>query len=267
MNLAIQQVGAASRRRAIAFLRNSQPGAPGLVWLSGFKSDMTSTKASAVAAFAQAQGLAMLRFDYSGHGQSGGDFSASTVSDWLEETLALILAQTQGPQILIGSSMGGWIALLAARALAARGEAARLGGMVLIAPAVDFTQKLLWPRLSDAARADIMQQGVWLRPTPYAPEPFPITRKLIEDGALNLLMDAPMRSYGPVHILQGMRDEDVPFAHAQAIAALLASDAVTLTLVPDGDHRLSRDQDIALLLKTIRAAIKNAPIAFAKGAS
>ena len=272
MNAVFQQVGWAARRRDIAFIRNAQAGAPGLVWLSGFKSDMISTKASAVAAFAEAHGIAMLRFDYSGHGQSGSgfagsDFAACTVSDWLEETLALILAQTQGPQILIGSSMGGWIALLAARALAARGETARLAGMVLIAPAVDFTQKLLWPRLSDAARDEIMQLGVWLRPSPYASEPYPISRALIEDGAQNLLMDAPMRSYGPVHILQGMRDEDVPFTHAQAIAALLASDEVTLTLVPDGDHRLSRDQDIALLLKTIGQAIKNAPIALTMGAS
>ncbi len=266
MKAAIQQVGTAARQRAIAFLRGAQTGTPGLVWLSGFKSDMISTKASAVAAWAEGEGIEMLRFDYSGHGQSGGDFAACTVSDWLEETLALILAQTRGPQILVGSSMGGWIALLAARALAARGEAGRLAGMVLIAPAVDFTQKLMWPRLSEAARAEIMQQGVWLRPTPYAAEPYPISRKLIEDGAHNLLMDAPMRSFCPVHILQGMTDEDVPFTHAQAITALLASDEVTLTLVPDGDHRLSRPQDIALLLKTIKQAIKNAPIAAAKGA-
>ncbi len=247
----IQRVGQGAKQRTIAYLRGQQAGAPGLVWLSGFKSDMVSTKASAVADWAAGQGAAMLRFDYSGHGQSGGDFAAGTISAWREETLALIRAQTSGPQILVGSSMGGWLALLAAQALAAHGEAGRLAGMVLIAPAVDFTQKLLWARLPEAARHEIMTRGVWLRPTPYGPEPMPITRALIADGARNLLMDAPMRSYCPVHILQGMQDEDVPFSHAQALVALLPHDEVTLTLVPDGDHRLSRDQDIALLLKTL----------------
>ena len=259
MVVRIQQVGLGDQQRAIAYQRSAGSGAPGLVWLSGFKSDMASTKASAVAAWADAQGAAMLRFDYSGHGQSGGDFTDGKISDWLEETLALLAAQTTGPQILIGSSMGGWLALLAARALAARGAAARLAGMVLIAPALDFTQKLLWPRLPEAAQREIMTRGVWLRPTPYGPEPMPITRKLIEDGARNLLMEAPMRSHCRVHILQGMQDEDVPFNHAQAIVALLPHDEVTLTLVKDGDHRLSRDEDIALLLKTI-AAVRKTPL-------
>ncbi|MBV1706637.1 MAG: alpha/beta hydrolase [Hyphomicrobiales bacterium] len=251
MNVMIQQVGQGAAQRGIAYLRGTATGSPGLVWLSGFKSDMVSTKASAVAAFAEAQGAAMLRFDYSGHGQSDGDFAEGTISAWLEETLALITAQTSGPQILVGSSMGGWLALLAARALAARGEAGRLAGMVLIAPAVDFTQALLWPRLPEAVRHEIMTRGVWLRENAYGPEPMPISKKLILDGAQNLLMTAPLRSHGPVHILQGMRDEDVPFSHAQALVALLAHDEVTLTLVPDGDHRLSRDEDIALLLATI----------------
>jgi pimeloyl-ACP methyl ester carboxylesterase len=248
-------VGEGDGRRDIAFLRRAPHAAgaarPGLVWLCGFKSDMASTKASALDAWCAEQGRALLRFDYSGHGASGGRFEDGTLSRWLDESLALIRQQTKGPQIFVGSSMGGYLALLAARALAASGEDARLAGLVLIAPAVDFTEALLWAALPDSARRSIMKRGQWLRPTPYAPKPYPITRALIEDGRKHLLLQSEIRTHGPVRILQGMRDEDVPWRHAAKLMERIASDEASLTLVKDGDHRLSRPQDIVLMFSAI----------------
>jgi alpha-beta hydrolase superfamily lysophospholipase len=144
--------------------------------------------------------------------------------------------------------MGGWLALLVARELARLGEADRLAGMVLIAPAVDFTQALMWKRLADEAKRDLAEKGVWMRPSAYSPEPYPITRALIEEGREHLLMGAPIRAHCPVHILQGMQDPDVPYGHALELVKHLAEDPVALTLIKDGDHRLSRDEDIARLI-------------------
>ena len=226
---------------------------PGVVWLGGFKSDMASTKASRLDDWAAENGRAFLRFDYSGHGESGGSFEAGTISLWLEESLAVLRAMTEGPAILVGSSMGGWIALLVARALADAGEAARLAGMVLIAPATDFTEALIFARLPPEARQAIQSSGVWLRPSPYSPEPYPITRALIEDGRRHLLFGSTIHSHCPVHILQGMQDADVPWRHALTLVEHLAGDPVTLTLVKDGDHRLSRDEDMARLIAAVAA--------------
>jgi pimeloyl-ACP methyl ester carboxylesterase len=239
--------------RSIAYRRIEAPGAtrPGLVWLGGFRSDMLATKAAALDAHARASGRAMLRFDYSGHGESGGGFVDGTISRWLDETLAAIRALTFGPQILIGSSMGGWLALLAARALHAAGEGERLAGLVLIAPAVDFTQALLWDGLDPATRDTIMRDGVWLRPSAYAPEPVPITRALIEDGRAHRLLEGTIRAHAPVHILQGMNDPDVPWRHALRLVEHLAGDPVAVTLIKDGDHRLSRPEDIARLITAV----------------
>ena len=235
---------------SIAFRRI--PGAaPGLVWLGGFRSTMRGTKADALAAFACASGLAFLRHDYSGHGESGGAFEDGTISRWLEESLAIIRSQTRGRQVLIGSSMGGWIALLAARALAAAGEADRIAGMVLIAPAVDFTSTLMEPSLSARAKAEIETTGRWLRPSEYSPEPYPITKALLDDGRKHLLFGTAIRTYGPAHILQGMQDPDVPWRHALALVEHLADDPATLSFISDGDHRLSRDQDIARLIAAV----------------
>ena len=249
------EVGDKRNRRAIAFRRSlpaaSGDGRPGVVWLGGFKSDMASTKAQRLEDWARAQGRAMLRFDYSGHGESGGRFEDGTIGLWTEESLALIRQQTSGPQILVGSSMGGWIALLVARALAEDGEAGRLAGMVLIAPAVDFTETLMWARMPEEARRDVLEKGVWLRPTPYAPEPCPITRALMEDGRRHMLFGAPLRSHCPVHILQGMQDPDVPWQHGMTLVEHLANDPVAITLIRDGDHRLSREEDIARLLAAV----------------
>jgi len=248
-------VGAGPRGRAIAFRKRAERASskPGLVWLCGFKSDMASTKAQALDAACAASGQGLLRFDYSGHGESGGRFEDGSISDWLEESLALIRAQTVGPQILVGSSMGGYLALLVARALKAAEETTRLAGLVLIAPAVDFTEALIWRRASPEARRAIERDGVFLRPSPYGPEPYPITRLLLDDGRRHLLLERTIRSHCPVRILQGMQDEDVPYQHTLALVEHMAGDRVTLTLVKDGDHRLSRPQDLALLLDAIES--------------
>ena len=248
-------VGEGAQAREIAYV--AQPATPagaelpGLVWLGGFKSDMTGTKATALESFAAETGRACLRFDYSGHGVSGGAFEDGTISRWLEESLAIIRSQTRGRQVLIGSSMGGWIALLAARALAAAGEADRIAGMVLIAPAVDFTSTLMEPSLSARAKAEIETTGRWLRPSEYSPEPYPITKALLDDGRKHLLFGTAIRTYGPAHILQGMQDPDVPWRHALALVEHLADDPATLSFISDGDHRLSRDQDIARLIAAV----------------
>ena len=245
------ETGAGRNRRKIAY--RSRPGAgPGLVWLGGFKSDMQSTKAERLDQWAATTGRAFLRFDYSGHGESDGKFEDGTIGRWLEESLAMIRAQTSGPQVLVGSSMGGWIALLVARALAAAGEAQRLAGMVLIAPAVDFTEALMWPRMPPEARRDVETKGVWLRPSQYSLEPYPVTRELFADGRRHLLLDDVVRSHCPVHILQGMQDPDVPWEHAMKLVHQLAGDPVTVTLVKDGDHRLSREEDIARLMMAVQ---------------
>jgi pimeloyl-ACP methyl ester carboxylesterase len=250
-----QAIGSGAAARQIAFRRRPAQalGCPGLVWLGGFKSDMHSFKALAVDAWAADHGLACLRFDYSGHGESGGAFEAGTIGCWTEESVALIGSQTAGRQILIGSSMGGWIALLVARALFARNEAHRLAALVLIAPAVDFTETLMWERFPEAVRTEIEAAGRWMRPTPYASEPYPITRNLIVEGRQHLLLGSALRSYCPVHILQGMRDPDVPWQHAMTLVEHLAADPVVLTLVRDGDHRLSREEDVKRLLLAIEA--------------
>jgi pimeloyl-ACP methyl ester carboxylesterase len=223
---------------------------PGLVWLGGFKSDMKGTKAAALDAWAEANGRACLRFDYSGHGESGGDFTDGTIGRWLEESVAVYRAFATGPQVLVGSSMGGWLALLLARELR-KHPAAPLAGMVLIAPAVDFTQELMWKAFSDDVKKQIETTGAWMRPSQYSEAPYPITKKLIEDGRNHLLMGGLIETGCPVRILQGVLDPDVPCAHVQALMSHFASDDVVLTLIKDGDHRLSRPEDIERLLNAV----------------
>ena len=246
-------VGDAPNQRRIAFRRRApmRDGGPGLVWLSGYRSDMDSTKASALDAEAERRGLGLLRFDYSGHGRSDGRLEDGTISRWLEETLALVRAQSEGPQILVGSSMGGYLALLAVRALSKAGEAERVKGLILIAPAVDFTEALIWAKAPDEARRAIMDDGVWRRPSAYSSEPDCFTRDLIEDGRKHLLLGGMIRTGAPTAVLQGMRDEDVPFSHALALMQRFGGDPATLTLVKDGDHRLSRPQDLQLMFDAL----------------
>lgn len=231
---------------------------PGAVWLGGFRSDMLSTKAECIAAKARVEGRGFFRFDYSGHGESEGAFEDGTIGDWTNQSLAIIRALTAGPQVLVGSSMGGWIALLVARALAEAGESDRLAGLVLIAPAVDFTESLMWEEFPDAVKKELREKGLWMRPTQYAPEPYPVTMKLIEEGRNHILFGTAIRSHCPVHILQGMEDPDVPWNHAMKLVEHLAGDPVAITLIKDGDHRLSREEDIARLLSAIEAIGKPA---------
>ena len=274
-------VGSGAALRRIAYLREAgaDPGKPGLVWLCGLKSEMTLTKAAAVAQWARAQGLACLRFDYSGHGQSEGRFEAGTVSRWLEEAEAAFRALTQGPQVLVGSSMGGYIALVLLRrlllesrqsAVGSRGSGeaghtiadprlptagTRIKALVLIAPAWDMTE-LMWRNLPTAARKDIEETGVFLRPSRYGDGPYPITRALIEDGRSHLIGSAPFDPGRPVHIIHGLQDPDVPWEHTLDLVAHLSGDWTRVEAVPDGEHRLSRPQDIALLLETIARLVQ-----------
>ncbi len=246
-------VGSPQNERRIAFRRRwpAQSGAPGLIWLCGYRSDMDSTKASALDAEAERRGLGCLRFDYSGHGRSEGRLEGGTISRWLEDALTIVRAESEGPQILVGSSMGGWLALLAVRALHEAGEGGRVAGLILIAPAVDFTEALFWERLPEEARRAIMQEGAWRRPSAYSDEPDVFTRALIEDGRKHLLFGGMIRTRCPTVVLQGMRDEDVPYAHALALMERLGGDPATLTLIKDGDHRLSRPQDLELLFQAV----------------
>lgn len=248
LHMGVPSRALAYRYRAAA---SSDDHRPGVVWLSGFRSNMRSTKAERLDAWAAANGRAFLRFDYSGHGESGGDFEAGTIGRWSEESLEILRTVSAGPQILVGSSMGGWLALLTARALAERGESARLAGLVLIAPAVDFTEALLWAQLPADAKREIETQGRWMRSSAYDPEPYPITRGLIEEGRAHLMLGGAISVGCPVHILQGMCDPDVPWRHALALVEHLAGDPATLTLIKDGDHRLSRDSDIERLFAAI----------------
>jgi pimeloyl-ACP methyl ester carboxylesterase len=237
--------------RTIA-VRAREGKSPGLFWLGGFKSDMKGTKAEALDRWAERQGRACVRFDYSGHGESGGEFTEGTIGRWLEESIATYLRFAQGPQVVIGSSMGGWLALLLARALRGRKDAASIAGMVLIAPAVDFTEELMWKQFSDAARREIEQKGVFMWPSEYGEEPYPITRGLIEDGRKHLLLGGLIETGCPVHILQGVQDPDVPWRHAADLVSRFSRDDVVLTLIKDGDHRLSRPEDIERLIAAVK---------------
>ena len=240
-------VGEGADRRRLAVLRRAGSG-PTLVWLGGFRSDMGATKATALDEWAAAQGRGCLRFDYAGHGASGGLFTDGTIGRWLDDALAVIAAFADGPCLLVGSSMGGWLALLAAARLAASGSAP--AGLVLLAPAVDFTQTLMWDGFDAEARREITEGGVHRRPSLYGP-PVPITAKLIEEGRRHLMLGRPIRAHAPVHVIQGQLDPDVPWRHALTLIEHLHEDPAVLTLVKDGDHRLSRPQDIALMLRAV----------------
>jgi pimeloyl-ACP methyl ester carboxylesterase len=246
-------VGAGTDQRMIA-VRQRDGDSPGLFWMGGFKSDMKGTKAEALDQWAAQQGRACTRYDYSGHGESGGQFSDGTIGRWLDESLAVFTEFCRGPQIVIGSSMGGWLALLLARELRKRDpeqRGAEIRGMVLIAPAADFTDALMWQRFTPEIRKEIEEKGFWQRPSEYSDEPYLITRNLIEDGRKHLLLGGLIETGCPVRILQGVKDEDVPWQHATELVSRLARDDVILTLVKDGDHRLSRPEDIERLIAAV----------------
>jgi pimeloyl-ACP methyl ester carboxylesterase len=243
-----------SERRIATVVHEAR--APGLLWLPGFKSDMASTKALALAAWAQERGLASTRFDYSGHGQSGGEFKDGTIGRWSEETQAVFTRLTRGPQIVVGSSMGGYIALLLLRRLqvTAPAEAARIKALVLIAPAWDMTEELMWKQFSDDAKTALRDHGVWHRPSQYG-EPYAITQTLIEDGRGHLLARTPWDPGRPVRVIHGRLDPDVPWQHSQDLQSFLTGGWTQVTTVPDGEHRLSRPDDLKLLFATIETLV------------
>ncbi len=247
-----QSVTVGQNARSIAVLAREGKGPP-VIWLGGFKSDMRATKATALDEWAEQNGRAFVRFDYSGHGESSGAFEEGTISRWLEDALAVIEGYVRERPIFVGSSMGGWISLLAARHLITTRPDLAPVGMVLIAPAVDMTERLMWRRFPEDLRRSVQETGVYHRPSAYSDEPYPITLNLIEDGRRHLLLDRPIQTGCPVHILQGMEDPDVPWSHALELVEHLPGDSVSLTLIKDGDHRLSRPEDIERLIAAVAA--------------
>ncbi len=219
--------------------------APTLVFLPGFASDMEGEKARRVAQICAARGQAVLRFDYSGHGASGGRFEDGTIGGWRDDALAVIDALTDGPLVLVGSSMGGWLALLVALA-----RAPRLAGLIGIAAAPDFTEILMWSAMPFTVRETLMREGRIMAPSPYG-APTPITRALIEDGRRHLLLERPIPLTCPVRLLHGQADADVPWEVSLRLAEQITGGDVVVTLVKDGDHRLSRPSDLALLGATV----------------
>lgn len=249
------ELGTGAEQRTIA-IRLRAGSSPGLFWLGGFKSDMGGTKAVALDQWAEAQGRACTRFDYSGHGESGGEFRDGTIGRWLAESVEVFRTVCRGPQIVVGSSMGGWLALLLARELQRLKEAgeksnAEIAGMMLIAPATDFTEVLMWDRFPPEIRRQIEDKGFWERPSEYSQDPYLITRQLIEDGRNHLLLGGLIETGCPVRILQGVQDTDVPWQHAVELVSHIAREDVVLTLVKDGDHRLSRPEDIERLIAAV----------------
>jgi pimeloyl-ACP methyl ester carboxylesterase len=300
-------IGTGSQARRVA-VRVAAGTGPGLFWLGGFHSDMQGSKAQALARWAAENRRACVRFDYSGHGESDGAVTDGTIGRWLEEAVAVFTAFCHGPQIVIGSSMGGWIALLLLRELRRRAEQTLLSpacevaalappprlaaegregdrprapvseaaptlprergreqaafgaspssptnviGLVLIAPAVDFTEVLMWQKFPRAVKRELEEKGVWERPSAYSERPYLITRRLIEDGRHHLLLDGMIEPGCPVRILHGVKDADVPWTHAAELVARIARDDVVFTLIKDGDHRLSRPEDIDRLLTAV----------------
>ncbi len=224
----------------------------GLFWLGGFKSDMTGSKAEALAELARATRRNLLRFDYSGHGQSGGEFEDGTISDWLEQATHMFLTHTINPRIVVGSSMGGWLALLLLRKLLREDPAAarRVAGLVLIAPATDMTRDLMWEQATPEMRDELVRTGIFHRPSDYG-EPYPITLNLIEDGERHLMFPDGLAVSCPVRILQGTADVDVPASHAVKTFEALSGSDVTLTFIKGGDHRLSNSVQLRIIQETV----------------
>ena len=239
-------------------LRHRNGKSPGVVWLGGFRSDMTGTKAETLDAWAQEHGHAFTRHDYSGHGESGGAFRDGTISAWLAQSLAVFRDKTVGPQVLVGSSMGGWIALRMVQELQKAGQGDRVAGLLLLAPAPDFPMELMEPLLTDDQKRDLAEKGYFEEPSEYSPEPNIYTRALFEDGAANRVLEGMIDTHCPIHILQGMEDPDVPYGHALRLVEHLPADDVTVSLIRDGDHRLSRPQDLKMMVAALEGLIERA---------
>jgi len=248
----------------IAWLNDGAEPAPagrcGTFWLGGFKSDMRGSKAEVLADHARTNDRSFVRFDYSGHGESSGDFVDGTISSWLDQAHAVFTHCAPGRRVLAGSSMGGWIALLLARRLIDTGHGDWLGGLILIAPAADMTKDLMWDNYGDDFRDEVMRLGKYERPSDYSDEPYVITRALIEDGKQHLLLDKALQVPCPVRILQGEDDPDVPWRHALRTFYALTGDDVTFNLIKHGDHRLSNERNLNLLTLTAEALCAGADV-------
>lgn len=240
--------------RHIAYHR-TQGKEPGVVFLGGFRSDMTGSKAMHLQAWAEEAGRAFLRFDYSGHGQSRGAFMDGAISDWCDDAAAVIEVLTEGPQILVGSSMGGWIALLLARDMPGK-----VAGLVTVAAAPDFTERMWDSKFSLADRAVLLEAGVIHRPSDYSDEPYPITLRLIEDGRANLVLDRPLSLSVPLRLLQGTADADVPAQVALTLLAHIDCPDLRLTLVKDADHRFSTAVCLRLITEAVEDVIRGPEI-------
>ncbi|MFV2053557.1 alpha/beta hydrolase [Aliiroseovarius sp. YM-037] len=234
-----------SSGRRIAYHKTDGAG-PGVVFLGGFKSDMEGTKAIYLEDWAKAQGRAFLRFDYSGHGQSSESFTDGSIGDWAEDAMAAISELTDGPQVLVGSSMGGWIALLVCRAMSER-----VAGLVGIAAAPDFTEDSMWAGFDDAQRAALAEVGQVELPSDYSDEPYIITRRLIEEGRDQLVLRDPLPLPFPVRLLQGTADEDVELSVALRLLDHAEGDDIRLTLVKSADHRFSDDACLRLIERAV----------------
>ncbi len=251
------EIGTGEDRRRIAYRREARGGStrPGLFWLAGLKSDMASTKATALSEHAAKTGVDCIRFDYSGHGLSSGPFEEGNIGRWLEEAETIFRTCAPGPRIIVGSSTGGYVALLLLKRLmeTAPAEARRIAALVLIAPAWDLTEELMWNRFPEEGRHAILTEGRYLKPSDYG-EPYVITRQFIEEGRRHVLAGKPFDPGRPVLVLQGLQDDVVPAAHVRALDDILTGNHVRITEVPDGDHRLSRPQDLALLFELVDEA-------------
>ncbi len=226
--------------------RKTAGTSPGVIFMGGFMSDMTGTKACALEAACREAGRTFIRFDYSGHGESSGAFTDGSIGEWADDAIAVLDQVSDGPQVLVGSSMGGWIMLLVALA-----RPASAAGLVGIASAPDFTEELMWRRFDDDIRQQLERTGIFHLPSEYDDDPYPITMKLIEDGRQHLLLERPIAIHCPVRLLHGMKDTDVPWTNAPRIAEKLLAEDVRVMIIKDGDHRLSRDQDILRICVTV----------------
>jgi len=229
----------------IAYHKTKGKG-PCVVFLPGFRSDMTGDKALTLEALCQARGQAFLRFDYTGHGASSGEFAEGSIGEWSRDAIAAIEALTDGPLLLIGSSMGGWIMLIAALEMRER-----IAGLVGIAAAPDFTEELMWNSMSDEQRTELIDNGVIYQPSEYDPEPTPITMRMIEDGRKHLLLGGPITLDCPVRLIHGQRDFDVPWEWSERIANAISSEDVEVIYVKAGDHRLSEPNDLRRLSRIV----------------
>ncbi|MFD2238719.1 alpha/beta hydrolase [Aureimonas populi] len=247
------EVSIAGAPRRLAFLKVEGEG-PTIVWLGGYRSDMRGTKAERLSEMARGAGWSFLRLDYSGHGESDGRFEDGTITGWTAEARAVIEAQTSGALILVGSSMGAWIALRLAREL----EAGRVASLLLLAPAPDFTSRLVEPSLTGPECVALERDGFIARPSDYGPEPTVYTQGLLDDGCRAAVMDGPIDTGCPVRIIQGMADPDVPYDHALELVSHLPGEGVVLTLVADGDHRLAREEDLARMESAVSDLVRDA---------